>query len=96
MPPRREPHSPAENNFLDFGQFGEAIATDIQSLLRPTSRNTLDIISRLKINDFICASLSSSFSVFPPLSPLLWITILKINILKNSNSKRKSSKVVHF
>ncbi|KAM2947347.1 hypothetical protein FF1_034484 [Malus domestica] len=52
MPPRREPRSPAENNFLDFGQFGEAIAAAIQSSLRPTPRNTLDIVSRLKINDF--------------------------------------------
>ncbi|XP_070671680.1 uncharacterized protein [Malus domestica] len=52
MPPRREPRSPAENNFPDFGQFGEAIAAAIQSSLRPTPRNTLDIVSRLKINDF--------------------------------------------
>lgn len=52
MLPRKEPHSPAENNFPDFGQFGKAIATAIQSLFRPTPRNTLDIVSRLKINDF--------------------------------------------
>ncbi|XP_070667535.1 uncharacterized protein [Malus domestica] len=48
----KEPRSPAENNFPDFGQFGEAIAAAIQSSLRPTPRNTLDIVSRLKINDF--------------------------------------------
>ncbi|XP_070668888.1 uncharacterized protein [Malus domestica] len=52
MPPCREPRTSYENNFLDFGQFGEAIANAIWSSLRPTPRNTLDIISRLKINDF--------------------------------------------
>ncbi|KAM1024854.1 hypothetical protein ACFX13_038774 [Malus domestica] len=52
MPPRSEPRSPAENNFPDFGQFGEAIAAAIQFSLSPSSRNTLDIVSRLKINDF--------------------------------------------
>ncbi|KAM1945238.1 hypothetical protein ACFX13_000243 [Malus domestica] len=52
MPPRREPRFPAENKFLDFGQFGEAITTAIQSSLHPIPRNTLDIVSRLKINDF--------------------------------------------
>ena len=52
MPPRREPHTSAENNFLGFGQFGEAITNVIQSALRPAPRNTLDIVSRLKINEF--------------------------------------------
>ncbi|KAM1439922.1 hypothetical protein ACFXTO_013731 [Malus domestica] len=52
MPPRREPRTSAENDFPDFGQFGEAIANAIQSSLRPALRNTLDIVSRLKINDF--------------------------------------------
>ncbi|KAM1785149.1 hypothetical protein ACFX12_038090 [Malus domestica] len=52
MPPRREPHTLVKNNFSDFGQFGEAIANAIQSSLCPTPRNTLDIVSCLKINDF--------------------------------------------
>ena len=51
MPPRREPRTSAENNFLDLGQFGEVIANAIQFALRLTPRNTLDIVSRLKINE---------------------------------------------
>ncbi|CAN6716421.1 unnamed protein product [Malus baccata var. baccata] len=52
MTPHRKPRSLAENDFPDFGQFGEAIANTIQSSLCPAPRNTLDIVSRLKINDF--------------------------------------------
>ena len=51
MPPCREPLDPSETNFLDFGQFGEAIASAIHAL-RPPQKSTLETVSQLQINNF--------------------------------------------
>ncbi|KAM1121901.1 hypothetical protein ACFX19_003578 [Malus domestica] len=65
MPPRREPRASSENNFPDFGQFCEAIASTFQSALRRPQRNTLDTVSHLKINDFFGNEASDKFEIWP-------------------------------
>ena len=64
MPPYREPYVPTKNNFFDFGQFVEAITNVIQSALRPSQRNTLDSVSRLKIDDFYGNEGSKNFEIW--------------------------------
>ncbi|XP_068340375.1 uncharacterized protein [Pyrus communis] len=52
MPPRKEPRPSAEPSFLDVAQLGEAIATTIQSALRPPQRTPLETMYNLKLDKF--------------------------------------------
>ncbi|XP_068338969.1 uncharacterized protein [Pyrus communis] len=52
MPPRREPRHSAEPSLPDVAQLGEAIATAIQSALRPPQRTPLETMYNLKLDKF--------------------------------------------
>ncbi|XP_068331427.1 uncharacterized protein [Pyrus communis] len=51
-PPRREPRRSAEPSFPDVAQLGEAIATAIQSALRPSQMTPLETMYNLKLDKF--------------------------------------------
>ncbi|XP_068328245.1 uncharacterized protein [Pyrus communis] len=52
MPPRRDPRHSAKLSFPDVAQLGEAIATAIQSALRPPQRTPLETMYNLKLDKF--------------------------------------------
>ncbi|XP_068332951.1 uncharacterized protein [Pyrus communis] len=52
MPPRQEPRRSAELSFPDIAQLGEAIATAIQSAIRPPQRTPLETMYNLKLDKF--------------------------------------------
>ena len=49
MPPRRDPRPSTEPSFPDISQFGEAIASAIQSVIHPPQRTPLETIYNLKL-----------------------------------------------
>ncbi|XP_068329716.1 uncharacterized protein [Pyrus communis] len=50
--PRREPRRSDEPSFPDIAQLGEAIATAIQSTIRPPQRTPLETMYNLKLDKF--------------------------------------------
>ncbi|XP_068331476.1 uncharacterized protein [Pyrus communis] len=52
MPPRREPRCSSKPSIPDIAQLGEAIATTIQSAIRPPQRTPLETMYNLKLDKF--------------------------------------------
>ena len=53
MLPRRDPRHSIEPSFPDISQLGEAIASAIQSVIRPPQRTHLETIYNLKLPTFV-------------------------------------------
>ena len=52
MPPRKDPRNSSLPSFPDVAQLGEAIASAIQSVIRPPQRTPLETIYSLKLPTF--------------------------------------------